>query len=304
MNLWYSFIITCVGVAEGTSVYDAFGDDRDILHDEVKAYCNVPGGGYTNSKYGPIEDWDVSAVTSMEKLFHSTGSSSCNPDISGWNVSSVENFSNMFNGAVAFNADLREWDVSKGKEFYGMFYQAAAFNGDISRWDVSKGAYFSDMFKEAAAFNGDISRWNVSESTYFSGMFYGAVAFNKDLSRWDVGKGIYFENMFSGSGMNFYIGGWNLTSAFEINQGRVYVFRMMVAILYHSGDHIELHTNWPQVSNLMTTVDTETRISKICSALADLIVLATENGIERKEMSMLDRWIERIKQLMVKMNNK
>merc|ERR1740124_1906080 len=121
-------------------------------------------------------------------------------------------------------------------------------------------------------FNADLREWDVGEGVNFERMFKGAVAFNGDISGWDVSKGLMFDNMFSRSGMNFYIGGWNLTSALGINQGRVYVFWRMVAD-YNN----KLSVNWPQYSNLITTVDTETRISKICSALADLIVLATEN---------------------------
>ena len=41
------------------------------------------------SKYGPIEDWDTSEVTSMSKLFYSQGT--FNADLSKWNVAKVIN---------------------------------------------------------------------------------------------------------------------------------------------------------------------------------------------------------------------
>jgi len=41
-------------------------------------------------------------------------------------------------------------------------------------------------------------------------MFYGAAVFNQDLSKWDVRKGLDFKLMFRHSGMNHYIGGWEM----------------------------------------------------------------------------------------------
>jgi len=41
-------------------------------------------------------------------------------------------------------------------------------------------------------------------------MFHEAAAFNQDLSGWDVGKGYTFGSMFKLSGMNHYIGGWDI----------------------------------------------------------------------------------------------
>ena len=43
-----------------------------------------------------VEDWDVSKVTSMKGLFQAEGLSNCDiPDISRWDVSSVEIFVSM-----------------------------------------------------------------------------------------------------------------------------------------------------------------------------------------------------------------
>ena len=42
----------------------------------------------------PIEGWDVSSMTTMNQLFHSSvpNRDTCNPDISKWNVSNVVDF--------------------------------------------------------------------------------------------------------------------------------------------------------------------------------------------------------------------
>jgi len=171
MNLSYSLILAFVGIAgptsaEPTSIFMPFENDLDTVRTEVVKYCDDPTEYDKSSLYGPIKDWDVSALTTMAGLFsefdthicHSC--TSCNPPVSNWNVSAVEHFN-------------------------GMFYEAAEFNQDLSKWVVGKGHKFNRMF-------------------------YGAAAFNQDLSGWDVGKGHSFGSMFKDSGMNHYIGGWDI----------------------------------------------------------------------------------------------
>jgi len=59
--------------------------------------------------YGPIADWDVSAVTDMSYLFH--GLTNFNADISSWDTSSVTTMHRMFNvrSARAPASRLHSW---------------------------------------------------------------------------------------------------------------------------------------------------------------------------------------------------
>ena len=75
--------------------------------------------------------------------------SSFNGDISNWNVSSVTDMSNMFQGAEVFNQDISSWDVSGVKYMRYMFVSAEAFNQDISSWDVSSVTNMSYLFDGA-----------------------------------------------------------------------------------------------------------------------------------------------------------
>ena len=68
------------------------------------------------AEHGHISGWDVSRVTSMHQLFHSSMCSSApifNAEIGGWNTAAVTNMKEMFFCAKYFNADLQDWDVSK-----------------------------------------------------------------------------------------------------------------------------------------------------------------------------------------------
>ena len=70
----------------------------------------IAAGGASSSTvvatYGPIEDWDVSAVTNMYGVFYGGGSASTfgsfNADLSKWNTSNVENmdFSKLQNLSI------------------------------------------------------------------------------------------------------------------------------------------------------------------------------------------------------------
>jgi len=175
--------------------------DKFVTTDELKVvvsdYCGDPEAWTTNSnytKYGPIEEWDVSSIDDMSLVFN--GQTNCNPNIADWDVSAVTNFYLMFASAYSFNQDIGGWDVSKGTGFNYMFYSASLFNQDIGGWDVSKGTGFSGMFYSASSFNQDIGGWDVSKGTTFSYMFYRASSFNHDIGGWDVSNGIYFNGMF------------------------------------------------------------------------------------------------------------
>jgi len=219
MNLSYSLILAFVSIAESTSAYVAFGNSLEIIRFEVIKYCADPteyDKSSSGEKYGfgPIKDWNVSALTTMHALFspHSASDScpncnTCNPPVGNWDVGAVENFNSMF---------------------------------------------------------------------------FGATAFDQDLSGWDVRKGINFANMFSHSGMNHYIGGWVLTFVFE---DRLSVFgQMLDGTPFEDMPDVERQ----QLINLITPVNTESCVTKIDSALADLDLADKEKKECRQGVEKID----------------
>ena len=95
---------------------------------------------------------DVSGVTKMNNLFSCHNDAlglkyqDLNPDISGWDVSNVENMSCMFWFCENFNCNISSWDVGKVENMVSMFDGCIKFNQDLSQWNVNKVKRHSWMF--------------------------------------------------------------------------------------------------------------------------------------------------------------
>merc|ERR1712021_270728 len=111
------------------------------LQTAVQAYNADPTAAIAT--YGPIANWDVSAITDMSFLFHNL--KNFNADISNWNTSSVTTMLFMFEGASAFNQPL-SFDTSKVTDMNWMFGFAYAFNQALS-FDMSRVTSTAYMFQ-------------------------------------------------------------------------------------------------------------------------------------------------------------
>ena len=84
------------------------------LKDAISEYTTGPktAGGVPliEIEHGPIESWDVSAITNMDSLF--LNNTVFNGDISTWDVSNVKTMFNMFDGADSFTQNISLWDLS------------------------------------------------------------------------------------------------------------------------------------------------------------------------------------------------
>ena len=115
------------------------------------------------STYGPIEDWDVSSVTSFVALFQ--GLRNFNEEIGNWETSQVTDMSFTFSSATAFNKDIGSWKTPRVTTMSNMFANARAFNQDIGSWDTSQVTDMTNMFNGGRAFNGKVGSWDVSSVT-------------------------------------------------------------------------------------------------------------------------------------------
>ncbi len=173
--------------------------------------------GCSNMTMAATDTPNVSTVFDFTSVFQ--GATNFNGNISNWNVSSGTNFFSMFNNATSFNGDISSWNVSSGTNFNRMFLGATSFNGDISSWNVSNGTSFSRMFQEATVFDQNIGGWNVSSGQFFNEMFDGATAFNQNIGSWDVGSGTIFSAMFrDATSFNVDVSSWNVSSGTDFFQ--------------------------------------------------------------------------------------
>merc|ERR1712032_727099 len=81
--------------------YTPFAPRTNAEFNRAAQQCSKKINCTLEGPYGPMEDWDVSDVTSMVNAFY---------------------------GANSFNADLSSWNVWKVVDVYAMFYRAYAFN--------------------------------------------------------------------------------------------------------------------------------------------------------------------------------
>ena len=173
---------------------EQFGCDCSLNWIDVSDITNMFGlfdnSGIANKFNGDISKWDVSNVEDMTQMF---SYSAFNGDISQWDVSNVTNMSGMFQ-ASAFNGDISKWDVSNVTDMKYMFSHSK-FNGDISKWNTSKVVYMNLLF-DSSDFTGDVSNWDVSNVTVMNGIF-SETKFNGDISKWDTSKATTMRYMFS-----------------------------------------------------------------------------------------------------------
>eukprot|EP00964_Phaeocystis_antarctica_P043167 scaffold24746_cov75-Phaeocystis_antarctica.AAC.1 len=131
--------------------------------------------------YGPIADWDVSAITDMRELLGPYVNLNCfqcnnfNANISNWDTSGVTDMSYMFYGVSGFNQPLN-FDTSKVTDMSFMFQKASAFNQPLS-FDTSKVTSMQNMFKRASAFNQPLS-FDTSTVAFLNAQTQGMFSFN------------------------------------------------------------------------------------------------------------------------------
>ena len=164
-----------------------------------------------------METWDVSAVTSLEDVFHNAAS--FDADISGWDVSSVTTMVRTFASATFFNGRLDNWDVSKVTDMEYAFFGTKWFNQPIGRWDVSGVTHMYAMFRDAASFDQYIGDWPTGAVGNMHGMFQRARRFNQALGDWDTAGVVDTAYMFEdATAFNHDITGWGSDAQFAASE--------------------------------------------------------------------------------------
>jgi surface protein len=154
------------------------------------------------TQYGyPIGNWDVSQISDFSKVFSAIRNPNMyyfDADLSGWDLTSAEATSSMFQGTISFTDitnSLAGWNVAKVIDMSRMF-DSSGFAGDISQWQVGSVKDFSFFAEFATSFQSDLSGWNVASAKEMGWMFRGAKSFSSDVSGWNTASVVTFTNMY------------------------------------------------------------------------------------------------------------
>lgn len=150
-----------------------------------------------NSTYGPIGQWNVSAVkdftgvfcgSSKWPFFCNSACSSFNDDVNGWDTSQVTTLAQTFYGASAFNQTLDQWDTARVTSLSYCFNLASAFDQPLEQWDTSSMTTLKAAFQSTGAFNQPLEQWDTSRVSSMSFLLHYAYAFNQPLEHWDTSR--------------------------------------------------------------------------------------------------------------------
>jgi surface protein len=190
------------------------------LRSAVMNYCKYEASSMEEiaCTYGyPIDKWDVSLLQDLSEVFMCMDT--FNEYIGSWEVSNVTNMDSMFIEASIFNQDIGSWNVSRVTDMTKMFSEVSLFNQNIGCWDVSNVTNMCGMFNAATSFNQDLGSWNVSKVTDMREMFSEASIFNQDIGSWDVSNVTNMRGMFfSAISFNQDIGHWDVSSVTKMEK--------------------------------------------------------------------------------------
>ena len=114
---------------------------------------------FSNEAQTQLGSWDISGATSLKWLFQNSNplsdpplnffTSSFNPDISSWDVTSVTTLDRMMMAQPNFSQDLSSWDTSNIGNFWQPFFGCSNLisGSRTDLWDVS-GAVGSNTFQQ------------------------------------------------------------------------------------------------------------------------------------------------------------
>lgn len=180
---------------------------------------------YFASDINDVSGWDTSSVTDFTDMFRWRTFTSY-PDMSGWDTSSVTSMRGAFERS-SFNGNISAWDTSKVADFEGMFKTAPNFNSDIRSWNTSSATTMRSMFQQASSFNADVGLWSTASVTDMQQMFKEASVFNAQIGLWDTSSVTnMYEMFYSATSFNQDIRWWDVSKVtnFEYTMGEASAF--------------------------------------------------------------------------------
>ena len=96
-----------------------------------------------------------------------------------------EEYDEKVNNLSDVYKDINNWDISNVNDLSDIFLNYKFFNQPLNNWDVSNVTNMSSMFNNAKSFNQPLNNWEIDcSNTKINGMFYNATSFNQPLNNW------------------------------------------------------------------------------------------------------------------------
>ena len=152
-----------------------------------------------------LDKWRMPKLTKAEQMFRNCAS--FNPDLSGWDVSSLESGSRMFFNCKQFEGKgLDKWQTSSLKNMSEMFAKcgiglsgyAEHFNPSLEGWDVSRVFTMRQAFQLARGFRGrGLDKWQPDVLYTATRAFESTLLSEVNLSGWDMSVVRHADHMFA-----------------------------------------------------------------------------------------------------------
>ncbi len=218
--------------------------DKNVLQTAVYEWATMDNP-VVLAQYGPIDEWDVSAITDMSNLFHDASGAyaNFNENISSWDVSNVTTMDSMFENASSFDTHpfVNVTDIyhpstgSNGQFFYFDLNEWNLAFGDVQSGDSST---FINQYRNGVLIKSDsVFTWNNNNGIH--GRFasdnaagdwqIGDIIANRDdlnlngtvgdnsLASWNVFNVTSMQNMFKGATkFNDNISNWDVSNVTTI----------------------------------------------------------------------------------------
>ena len=133
-------------------IFNQSGDRSKIT--DIKQWGSVVWSSFKYAFFGcftmkvtATDEPNLSLCTSLFRMFRFTNEA--NPDVTNWDVSNIENFSQIFLQAFNANPDTTNWDVSSVTNMSFMFRSATSANPNTTNWDVSSVTSMDRMFENS-----------------------------------------------------------------------------------------------------------------------------------------------------------
>ena len=166
-----------------------------------------------------LETWDLSNVENMSQMFQNCSNLTW-LDLSNWNTSNVTDVSLMFYGCYNLESlEMDNWNTSNVINMWVMFYWCSGLNDlDLSSWDTKNVTRMEAMFYWCSGLNDlDLSSWDTKNVTRMESMFYWCSNLESlNLNWWDLWKNPNMSSFISStlSLKSISMSGWKIPENF------------------------------------------------------------------------------------------